>query len=110
MRDNATATANNIAAHELLFRLGIVADLLAGISCLVVALALYHVLKGVDRNLAVLMVILGRVLPAAIGFMNVLNDVAALLFASGADFLSVFAKPQQAARLRRSCACMITAI
>jgi hypothetical protein len=97
VRDNATATANNIAAHELLFRLGIVADLLAGISCLVVALALYQLLKGVDRNLAVLMVILGGVLPAAIGFLNVLNDVAALVLASGADFLSVFEKPRQAA-------------
>jgi hypothetical protein len=50
VRNNALATAHNIAAHESLFRLGIVCDLLAGLSCLVVALALYRVLKGVDRS------------------------------------------------------------
>ena len=56
---NATATANNIAAHELLFRLGIVSDLLSGTICIFLALALYRLLKGVDQNHAVLMVILG---------------------------------------------------
>jgi hypothetical protein len=56
---NATATANNIAAHELLFRLGIVSDLLTGCLGLAVGLALYRLLKGVDQNLAALMVILG---------------------------------------------------
>ena len=56
---NATATANNIAAHELLFRLGVVADLFCGIILIFLVLALYRLLKGVDQNLAVLMVILG---------------------------------------------------
>lgn len=97
VRDDATATAHNIAAHELLFRLGIVADLLAGISCVFVALALYEVLKGVDQKLAVLMVILGGGLPAGIDSINALNDIAALLLARGTDFLSVLEKPQQAA-------------
>lgn len=59
VRNDAITTANNIAAHELLFRFGIAADLLTGISCILVALALYWVLKGVNQNLAVLMVILG---------------------------------------------------
>lgn len=97
VRNDAITTANNIAAHELLFRFGIAADLLAGISCILVALALYWVLKGVNRNLAVLMVILGGLMPCAIDFFNVLNDVGALLLARGADFLSVFDKPQRAA-------------
>jgi Domain of unknown function (DUF4386) len=52
-------------------------------------------LKGVDQNLAVLMVILGGMLPAIIDFLNVLNDAAALLLVRGADFLSVFEKPQR---------------
>ena len=38
---NATATANNIAAHEMLFHVGIVSDLLTGTLGLVVGLALY---------------------------------------------------------------------
>jgi hypothetical protein len=93
VRGNATATANNVAAHELLFRLSIVSDLLCGIILIFLILALYRLLKGVDRNLAVLMVILGGVLPATIDFVNVLNDAAALILVRGADFLSVFEKP-----------------
>jgi hypothetical protein len=92
---NATATAGNIAAHELLFRLGIVADLFCGIVVIFLALALYRLLKGVDQKLAVLMVILGGVLPAAIDFFNILNDAAALMLIRGADFLAVFDKPQR---------------
>ena len=92
---NATATANNIVAHELLFRLGIVADLFCGTILIFLVLALYRLLKGVDQNLVMLMVIVGGVLPAAIDFLNVLNDAAALGLVRGADFLSVFDKPQR---------------
>jgi hypothetical protein len=92
---NASATVNNIAAHEALFRLGIVSDLFCGTILIFIVLALYRLLKGVDQNLAVLVVILGGVLPAALDFCIVLNDSAALILARGADFLSVFAKPQR---------------
>jgi hypothetical protein len=92
---NATATASNIAAHELLFRLGIVGDLFCGIVVIFLALALYRLLKRVDHDLAVLMVILGGVLPATIDFFNILNDAAALMLIRGADFLTVFDKPQR---------------
>src|SRR5436309_12959451 len=70
---NATATANNIAAHETLFRFGIAGDLFTGTMVIFVALALYRLFKGVDQNQAALMVILGGVLPSAIYFFNVLN-------------------------------------
>ena len=92
---NASATANNIAAHETLFRLGIASDLFVGTIVIFVALALYRLFKQVDRNLARLMVILGGLLPAAIYFCNVLNDAAALTLAHGASFLSAFEKPQR---------------
>ena len=92
---NASATAHNIAAHESLFRLGIVSDLFVATIVIFVALALYRLFKNVDQNLAVLMVILGGVLPSAIYFFNVLNDTAALMLVRGTDFLSVFEKPQR---------------
>jgi Domain of unknown function (DUF4386) len=92
---NATATANNIAAHEMLFRLGIVADLFTGTMSIFLTLALYRLLKGVHRGLAVLMVILGSLMVAPIYFLNTLNDAAALLLARGANFLSAFDKPQR---------------
>ena len=91
---NATATANNIAAHEMLFRLGIAADLFSGAIGFFLALALYRLLKGVNPMQAVLMVLLG-VMPDVIYYVNVLNDFAALILVRGADFLSVFEKPQR---------------
>jgi len=43
---NATATANNIAASETLFRLGIAVQLISQAGFIFVALALYNLLKG----------------------------------------------------------------
>ncbi len=93
--DNATATANNIVAHEFLFRMGIVAELFTGTMSLFLMLALYRLFKGVHQGLAVAMVILGGLMVAPIYFLNTLNDAAGLLFARGADFLAVFDKPQR---------------
>ncbi len=92
---NAAATAGNIAAHEWLFRLGILSDLLTGTIVIFVTLALYRLLKAVDQGLAALMVILGSLMVTPIYFLNTLNDAAALLLVRGADFLSVFDKPQR---------------
>jgi hypothetical protein len=92
---NAPATVSNVAAHEALFRLGIVSDLFCGTILIFLVLAFYRLFQEVDRYLAVLVVILGGVLPAAIDFFIVLNDSAALILARGADFLSAFDKTQR---------------
>jgi hypothetical protein len=91
---NAAATANNIAAAEALFRLGIVAQLISQAGFLFVALALYDLLKGVNRRHASLMVTL-VVVTIPIAFLNELNSIAALVLVRGADFLSIFEKPQR---------------
>jgi hypothetical protein len=95
--EDPSATAANIAAHETLFRLGIVSDLLTGVGSIFLLLALYRLLEGVDRYQAKLMVILGSFMVAPIYFLNTLNDVAALLLVRGSDFLSAFAGPQREA-------------
>jgi hypothetical protein len=92
---NAAATANNIAVHESLFRWGIVSYLIAGVLFLFVTLALYRLLEGVDRGLAILMVILGGVISTTIFVVNTVTDAGALLSIRGADFLSAFDKPQR---------------
>ena len=92
---NATATVNNIAAHEWLFRFGIVGDLACGVILIFLVLAFYRLFKGVDRNLAVLVVIFGGVMPALVNFVGVVSDAAALMVVRGGDFLSVFDKPQR---------------
>lgn len=93
---DAAATAAHIAAHETLFRLGIVTDVCCGVFGIFLALALYRLFKAVDAKYAVLMVALG-VMPDAIYLFNVLNDFAALILVRGADFLSAFSAPQRAA-------------
>jgi len=91
---NATATASNISASETLFRLGIAAQLIGSAGFIFVALALYDLLKGVNRRHASLMVLL-IVVSVPIAFLNELNSIAALVLVRGADFLSIFDKPQR---------------
>ena len=95
VQGNAAATANNIAAHESLFRLGMVSELLSSVLWIFVTLALYRLLKEVDSSLAALMVILGGVLPVSLFFFNTVNDAATMLLVRGVDFLSVVDKPQR---------------
>jgi hypothetical protein len=90
---NAAATANNILAHETLFRLGIVNDLIGSVVFIFVALALYRLLSGVNSTHASLMVALVLV-SAAVGFANVVNNIAALTLFRGGGFLGVFDKRQ----------------
>jgi hypothetical protein len=97
---NAAATANNITEHESLFRFGMVSYLVCGVLWIFVTLALYRLLKGVNRALAVLMVILGSVVVVPIFFVNTINDAAALLLVRGGGYLSVFDKPQRDALAR----------
>ncbi len=95
VRGDATATAGNIVARETLFRIGIVSQLVCAVILIFLTLALFRLFREVDRSQAVLMVVLGGVLPAAIDFLNTLTDAAALMLARGADYLSVFDKPQR---------------
>lgn len=92
---NATATVANIAAHEWLLRFGIVADLFGAVVLVFLVLAFYRLFKGVDRNLAALVVIFGGVMPATLYFVGVVCDAGALMVVRGADMLSVFDRPQQ---------------
>jgi hypothetical protein len=91
---NATATANNIAASETLFRLGIACNLTCQAGFIFVALALYDLLKGVNQRHASVMVIL-IVVSIPIAFLNELNAIVALVLVHGADFLSIFERPQR---------------
>src|SRR5258708_9707565 len=95
-RGHAGPAANNIATFETLFRLGIAGDLIGHAGFIFVAMALYDLLKGVDQRHASLMVIL-IVVSVPIAFLNELNSIAALVLVRGADFLSIFEKPQREA-------------
>jgi len=92
---DAAATAGNIAAHELLFRLGIATDLICAVILIFLVLAFYRLFNGVDQNFVVQVAIFGGVMPAVIYFVGVVNDLAALTLVRSADFLSAFDKPQR---------------
>jgi len=92
---NPAATVNNIAAHQWLFRFGIIGDLLCAVILIFLTLAFYRLFKDVDQYLAVLVVIFGGIMPALINFVGVVSDAGALMAVRGADFLSVFDKPQR---------------
>ena len=90
---DATATAENIRSSELLFRFGILSGLVSNIIFVFLVLALYRLLKETSHKQAMLMVTL-VVISVATGFANTINQLGALIALSGADFLSVFEKPE----------------
>jgi hypothetical protein len=92
---NATETAENIRAAEWLLRIGIASELIHQVIVVFLVLALYRLFKAVNETLAKQLVILGALVSVPIMFVNVLNEIAALTLASGADFLAVFDMPQR---------------
>jgi len=70
-------------------RPGIVSALLVQLVNIFVVLLLYQLLKSVNKNMAMLMVIF-LLLGVPIAMLNELNQFAVLLLSSGADYLRVF--------------------
>jgi hypothetical protein len=95
VRDNfivsgdAIVTANNIVASQGLFRAGIVIELVAATFFVLAAWALFVLLKPVNKNLALLFLIL-NLGGVAVECLNVLNLYAALQFLSSANYLTAF--------------------
>lgn len=90
---DATATANQVRASETLLRLGIASELFIAIMLIFAVLAFYRLFEAVNRSHATVMATL-LLVSIPISLLNVLNDVTALMLASGADFLAVFEKSQ----------------
>jgi len=90
---DATTTASNIMANELLFRMGIAGSLIVQIIQILVVLVLYKLLKPVSKNHASLMVVFALV-GVPMTMLNTLNQIAALLLLKGADFLKVLGTDQ----------------
>lgn len=93
LRGDASATAANILAAQPTFRLGIVAELVGQVAFVLLALALYRVLKPVNRNHARVMVAFVLV-AVTITCLNLLNQFAALYLLSGGSHLAVFTGAQ----------------
>ena len=96
IRGNATATGENILAHETVFRFSILGDLFTHVVLLCLAFLLYRLLSHVDGRWAFVMV--GFVLVStAVAFVGALHNLAALLLFRGGDFLGAIATEQREA-------------
>lgn len=92
--DNDPAkTAASILNHLLLFRAGIVSDLVAFTGDIGIAVALYVVLRPVGRNLA-LLATFWRVAEAAVLGVITLNSVTMLLLLTDPRYAAVFSSQQ----------------
>lgn len=90
---DAAATAGNIMAHEGSFTVTAVGDLVTATLFFLAAWALYVLLKPVNKNLALLFMLL-NLAGVAVHFTSGLNLFAALQLLNGPGYLNVF-RPDQ---------------
>ena len=90
---DAAATAQKITANELLFRISFLTELVSALFFVLAAWALYALLKKVNKNLALLFLLL-NLCGVAIECMSVLNLSTAVSLLNGADYLTVFSTGQ----------------
>ena len=83
---DATATANNMIASQLLWRIGIAADLIMHVCDIPIMLIIYILLRPVNKNIA-LLALLFNLIQTAVLVANKLNLVAALLQLESVDYL-----------------------
>ncbi|MEW6208464.1 MAG: DUF4386 domain-containing protein [Acidobacteriota bacterium] len=83
-RGDAAATSRNIMASEWLFRSATISHLLSQIIVVFLALALYRLLKPVNKDHAVLMVVLA-LLGLPIAFLNEVHNLAVLRLLNNPD-------------------------
>lgn len=87
--ENNAETARNILAHERLFRIGIVGDLIYCVGVVVLLTALYVILKPVNRTLA-LLAAFWRLVWVLMWLVMTLSLFDALRLLNGADYLQAF--------------------
>ena len=90
---DAVATANHLRASSTLFRLGIASELFHQVVFAFLGLALYDLFRSVNRSAATQLVLLVA-LSVPIMFVNVLNELAALILVTRPPFLATFSQPQ----------------
>jgi len=91
---DAAATAENFRTQAGVVRIGIASELIHQAIAIFLLLALYRLFKPVDEYQARLLLILGALVSVPIMFLNTLNDLAALMLTSGADWLTPFSTEQ----------------
>jgi len=90
---NPAATANNIAASPMLWRIGMAGDLLMHVCDLIVTIVYYKLLKPVNKDLAILAVFFGLIQTAVL-VANKMNMMMPIFFLGDAEYLKAFSTQQ----------------
>ncbi len=90
---NDAATFNNFMANELLFRITIAWELSMYASVVILSVALYAILKTVNKNLA-LFALCCRLIEAIMGCLSVLSSLVVLQLLYGEKYSAVFEAEQ----------------
>ncbi|MBI3401549.1 MAG: DUF4386 domain-containing protein [Acidobacteria bacterium] len=90
---DATATANNIVASPLLWRMGIAGDLIMHVCDVPLMLIFYLLLRPVSKTLA-LLAVLFNLIQTAVLVANKLSLLAALFLLGSGDYLKAFEQHQ----------------
>ena len=86
---DATATAHNILAHAVLFRLGFATELISAVCYITVTLLLYDLFKPVNGSVSLLAAFFSLI-GCAIQALSTLFHLAPLVILGGEPYLSVF--------------------
>jgi len=90
---DAAATAANITANESLFRMAMASNILSQLFLFFFGLTVFKLFKGFNKTLATVFLI-SLLLSVGIAVVNSINNFAALLVLSNADYLKAF-QPEQ---------------
>jgi hypothetical protein len=90
---NATATAHNVIASDLLFRLGFLAYLVEAVTDVALAFLLYVLLRPVHTNLAFLAVLFRLMATATFSFGELFYFAPSLIL-GGEEYLKTFSPEQ----------------
>jgi hypothetical protein len=90
---DAAATANNIVANESLFRMAIVSNLFTQLFLFFFGLTVFRLFRRVNKTLATVF-LTSVLITVAIAVVNSLNNIAALVVLSNADYLKAFGQDQ----------------
>jgi hypothetical protein len=90
---DAAATAHNIMAHQLLYRLGFAAELFYCVCNVPLTVIFYNLFKVVNRNVALMMVLLDLT-TNIIESVSLLGHYAPLLILGGGTHLNAFSPEQ----------------
>jgi hypothetical protein len=91
---DASITSESLLGSEMLFRIGLVVDLVGMTVFVFLPLVLYKIFRDVNRKQALLMVVLALI-SVPIMCVNTASSFAALVTLSGADFLTAFSTDQR---------------